>query len=57
MDVFEDVKQNFDEIYGSLQMPVFLFGESGKLLEGNQAFADLVKINLDEILLVVVYAA
>ena len=49
MNTFEMAKETFDELYGSLTFPVFLFDEDGGLINANQSFLDLTGIGLEDI--------
>lgn len=49
MNAFKYVKETFDELYGTLSIPVILFDEKARLIKVNQPFLDLTKASLDDI--------
>jgi len=49
MNIFKYVKETFDELYGSMTFPVFLFDEKGRLINANQSFLDLTKSSEENI--------
>ncbi len=48
MKSFEIVKESFDEIYGSLSVPVFLFDDKRILTNANQSFRNLTKADSEQ---------
>ena len=49
MNTFKTVKETFDEIYGSLPIPVTLFDENARLVKSNQAFLDISQRSHEDI--------
>ena len=45
MNTFKMVKETFDELYGPLPIPIFLFDEKTRLVNANQSFLDLARID------------
>ncbi len=43
MPAFTTINDTFDEVYGSLPVPVFLFDEQARMVKANRAFLELAK--------------
>ncbi len=44
MTAFTIMNDTFDEVYGSLPVPVFLFDGQARMVKANRAFLDLAKV-------------
>lgn len=44
MPAFKIITDMFDEVYGSLPVPVFLFDDQARMVKANKAFLDLAKV-------------
>ncbi|MBN2106336.1 MAG: PAS domain S-box protein, partial [Deltaproteobacteria bacterium] len=44
MPAFITIKNTFDEVYGSLPVPVFLFDDQARMIKANRAFLDLAQV-------------
>jgi len=49
MNVFEQVNQLFDELFGPLRCAVFLFDDRGRLVKANRSFLKLAKAGPDDV--------
>ena len=49
MPAFTTIKDTFDEIYGSLPVPVFLFDEQARIVKANRAFLELAQADPDRL--------
>ncbi len=49
MDIIKIVQESFDELYGPLTTPVFLFDKNGNLTNANHSFSALTGARLEEI--------
>ncbi len=49
MPAFTTIKDMFDEIYGSLPVPVFLFDEQARMVKANRAFLELTQTDPDRL--------
>ena len=49
MPAFKTIKDTFDEIYGSLPVPVFLFDEQARMVKANRAFLELAQADPDRL--------
>ena len=49
MQAFKAIKDTFDEVYGSLPVPVFLFDGQAQMVKANRAFLELSKADADRL--------
>ncbi len=49
MEKYEHVEATFDELYGSLIIPVFLFDSKARLIKVNKSFLELTKASIDNL--------
>ncbi|MCP4717787.1 MAG: hypothetical protein GY868_21895, partial [Deltaproteobacteria bacterium] len=49
MNTFLTVKETFDEVYGMLPIPVFLFDGNAQMVCANPAFLELARVTVREL--------